>query len=236
MEIGEIIKDALTYPFNNIKSLLIYLVLGIIAGIATGGTLVGIITGVQNNNALASGLGIIGFIIAIVIFLLITGYELDIVKYGINRDPSAPGIDITRQVSNAIKLIIVDLIYFIVPIIVAALLGFLLGNGILTLIIVLLITILFGFAELMGRCRLANTDQLGDALAIGEAIGDISRVGILKIIATVLCMLIITVIVGFIIVFITQWNATVGGILLGIFGIYLAFFVNRAAGLLYSDV
>jgi hypothetical protein len=69
----------------------------------------------------------------------------------------------------------------------------------------------------MAKCRLAKTDNLGDALAIGEAIGDISKVGLGKIIGTVLVIVIILVIVAFIIGLISNANATIGNILLGIF-------------------
>ncbi|WP_405303969.1 DUF4013 domain-containing protein [Methanobrevibacter sp.] len=237
MEIMEIIIDALVYPINNIKALVIYVVLGIIAGIAVGGTVVGVATGAAiNNSALAGGLGIIGVLISVIIFLLIAGYELDIVKFGIKRDPGAPGIDIVRQVSNAIKLIIVDIVYYIIPVILAAVIGFLIGNGLIPSIVIILITIIFSIAAFMARCRLAKTDDLGEALAIGEAIGDISRVGILKIILLAVLVIIIAFILLLIIGAITNWNSTIGGILMGIFFVYMAFFTNRAIGLLYSDV
>ena len=235
MNVSEIITDALMYPLNNIKALLIYVVLGIIAGLAVGGTVVGVATGTAANNAwLTGGAGIIGLIISIVLFLLIDGYQLDIVKYGINRDPGAPGIDVVRQVTNAIKLIIVYIVYFIVPVIIAALLFFLLGKGILTIIIAAIIAIVFTLAEFMAKCRLAKTDSLGEALAIGSAIGDISRVGLLKILITVIAVFVIAFIAGLIVVGVSNLNSTVGSILMGIFGIYFAFFVNRASGLLYS--
>ena len=237
MEIMEIINDALVYPLNNIKALVIYAVLGIIAGIAVGGTILGIATGAAlDNGALAGGFGIIGLLISIVIFLLIAGYELDIVKYGIKRDPIAPGIDVVRQVANAIKLIIVNIVYYIIPVIIAAVLGFLLGNGLLTTLAILIITIVFSLAAFMAKCRLAKTEELSDALAIGEAIGDISKVGIIKIIALAVIVFVIAFIVMFIISAITNWNSIIGGILMGIFFVYMTFFTNRAIGLLYSDV
>jgi hypothetical protein len=77
---------------------------------------------------------------------------------------------------------------------------------------------------------------MGEALAIGEAIGDISRVGLLKIIATIIVMLIIAVVAAIIIAWIGKLNGIVGSILLGIFAVYFLFFYNRAIGLLYSDV
>ena len=87
----------------------------------------------------------------------------------------------------------------------------------------------------MAKCKLAQTDDLGSALAIGEAIGDISRVGLGKLIATAVVIFVILVIVVFIIALIAGVNDTIGSILLGIFSVYFVFFYNRAIGLLYSD-
>ena len=236
MELGEIIGDAIVYPLHNIKSLLIFVIIGIIAGILGGASLIGMFASMSGNNAVATGgFGIIGLIIAIIAALLISGYTLDIVKFGIDRRDDGPGIDFVRQITNAIKLIIVNVVYYIIPAIIAWLLLTLLGNGILTVIIVLIISIVFAFAQFMAVCRLAKYDSLGAALAIGEAIGDISKVGMLKVIATVVVLIIIGLVILFIFGFIGNYNATIGGILLGIFGVYYTFFYNRAIGLLYSD-
>lgn len=236
MNISEIISDALVYPLNNIKALIIYVILGIIAGLAVGGTVIGVASGISSNNAwLTGGAGIIGIIISIIAILLISGYELDIVKYAIDRNSGAPGIDILRQVTNAVKLIIVDIVYYIIPIVVAFLLRFLLGNGILTLLIIFIVAVVFSFAAFMARCRLAKSDELMDALSIGEAIGDISRVGFINIILTVIVIFVIVIVIAIIVGLITNANSTIGGILMGILGVYLAFFINRAVGLLYSN-
>ena len=88
----------------------------------------------------------------------------------------------------------------------------------------------------MGHCRLAKTEDLSAALAIGEAIGDISRVGIGKLIIFIVAIFAIAFVLSIIVVLINQWNTTVGGVLMGILGIYLTFFASRALGLLYSDV
>ena len=87
----------------------------------------------------------------------------------------------------------------------------------------------------MAKCRLAKTDSLGDALAIGEAIGDISRVGLGKIIGTVLILVIIAIVAAIIIAWISTVNGTIGSILLGLFSVYFLFFYNSAIGLLYSN-
>ena len=235
MNIGEIIGDALVYPFHNIKALLIYVILGIIAGLAVGGSIFGIAVAMTNGNGFAAGGSVLGFIVFFIVALLISGYTLDIVKFGIERRADGPGIDIIRQITNAIKLLVVGIVYYIIPAIISWLLTTLLGTGILTLIIVLIVSIVFALAEFMAKCRLAKTDSLGEGLAIGEAIGDISRVGIGKLLATIIITAIIIIIVALIIGFIGNYNATVGGILLGIFGVYAVFFYNRAIGLLYSN-
>ena len=237
MGVGDIIGDALTYPFKNIKSLVLYVILGIIAGIIGGASVLSIIASLTSKGWAGfafSGLSIVGIIVFIIVLFLIEGYGLDIVKYGIERRAEGPGIDVGRQISNAVKLIVVYIVYYIVPAIIVFVLGLFLRDWILTILSIILFLV-FTLANFMAKCRLAKTDSLGEALAIGEAIGDISRVGLGKIIATIVVIAIILVIIAFVIGFISNLNATVGSILLGIFAVYFAFFYNRAIGLLYSE-
>ena len=237
MGVGDIIGDALAYPFSSIKALVLYVVLGIIGAIIGGASLLSIAAAFSSQGLAGhafSGLSIVGIIVFILVLFLIEGYGLDIIKYGIERRADSPGIDFGRQVSNAVKLIVVTVVYYVVPAIIIFVLGLFLKDWIL-LILSIIIVIVFALANFMAKCRLAKSDSLGEALAIGEAIGDISRVGLGKIIATVLVIVIILVIVAFIIGLISNWNGTIGNILLGIFSVYFVFFYNRAIGLLYSD-
>ena len=237
MGIGDIIGDAIAYPFSNIKALVLYAILGIIAGLIGGAALLSIAASFTSKGLAGfafSGLSIVGIIILILVIFLIEGYALDIIKFGIERRADSPGIDFGRQVGNAIKLIIVSIVYYVIPAIIILVLGLFLRDWILTIISIILI-IIFALANFMAKCRLAKTDNLGDALAIGEAIGDISRVGLGKIIATVLVIFIILIVVAFIIALIANMNNIIGGILLGIFAVYFVFFYNRAIGLLYSE-
>lgn len=238
MGVGDIIGDAIAYPFSNIKALVLYAVLGIIAGFIGGASILSII-GALSSKGLAGfafgGLSIVGIILFLIVVFLIEGYGLDIIKYGIERRADSPGIDIGRQVSNAIKLIVVTIVYYIVPAIIIIVLGLFLRDWILTIISIILV-IVFALANFMAKCRLAKTDSLGDALAIGEAIGDISRVGFGKLLATAIIVMIIALVIVFIIAFVANWNSTVGSILLGIATVYLIFFYHRSIGLLYSNV
>lgn len=237
MDLSDIISDAITYPLHNIQSLVIFIIIGVIGGVLGGASILGAIASYSGHNILASGgFGIIGIIIGLLAYLLISGYTLDVVKYGIERRSDGPGLDFVRQITNAVKVIVVCIVYYLIPTILNWLLRVLLGNGILTTLIIIIITVVFAFAQFMATCRLAKYDSLGEALAIGEAIGDISKVGMLKVLATVLIVFVIGIIIAAIIALIMTYNDIVGGILLGIFGVYFVFFYNRAVGLLYSQV
>ena len=236
MEISDIIMDALQYPFKNITALILYVVLGIIAGIAVAGTISAIAVGAAYKNIFAViGSGIIGIIITLVVVFAINGFELDIIKYGINRDDGAPGIDFVRQFINGVKLFAVNVVYYIIPIIIGAILAIIFQDW-LSGIITAIISIVFSLAAIMAQCRLAKTEDLGYALSVGEAIGDISRVGILRLIILIILIAVIVFVALIVVVMIINWNSTVGGILLGILAVYLAFFSGRATGLLYSGV
>ena len=238
MEIGEIISDAIRYPLNNMKSLLIYIVIMFVMALIIIFTGIGLVAGQETNQVLASGIiGIIGLILIIIIALLVDGYGLDIVKLGIDKSDAAPEIDIGRQVIAGLKYLIVGIVYIIIPFIVMLLLSSI--NDTLGAIVGVILFIIFGLALLMGQCRLANTGSLGEALNIGAAINDLKSIGIFKV-------LVVIIIVG-IIALILNWIAGLFGgmgdigsfisaILSAIVGAYTFFFGHRATGLLYSDL
>ena len=83
MGIGDIISDALVYPFHNIKALVLYVILGIIAGLIGGAAIASIIGAFTTTGlgALAFDiLGIVGVIVFILVLFLIEGYGLDIIN------------------------------------------------------------------------------------------------------------------------------------------------------------
>lgn len=236
MELGEIISDALAYPLKNIKALAIYAILGIILGIVAGSSLVAVFLSASSKNVLATiGSSVLAFVVTLVLGFFITGYQLDIIKYGIERREDGPGVDFVRQFINGIKLFVVNFVYMIIPIIISVIVGMIFQNW-LTSVITFIVTIIFALGMMMAQCRLAKTEDFGYALDIGEAIKDVSRVGLLKILLLIILLFIILFILFFIAAAIMQWNSTVGGIIMGVLGVYLVFFIARATGLLYSDV
>ena len=236
MELKEIIMEALHFPLNNIQSLVIYIVLGIVL------TLIAVLTGVTGlltvSETYAPGIivTIIGVLLCLIIYFIISGYQLDIIKSGINRSSDAPSVDITRQTLNGVKLFVVQLVYFIVPVIIVLFCSLIFKQW-LYYLIALVIFIIFGFVETMGECRLAKTEDLNFALQISDAVEDIKRIGVSKVVITIAAVAIIYALISFVVSAIFGFiNQDLASIVSGIVSIYLLFFENRATGLLYSDL
>ena len=123
MEIMEIIKDSFTFPANNLKALAIYIVITFVLGILAFG---GVVTflGVQ-SSAVYGILSFILFIIAIIIGFILAGYEIDIIKTGIDLNEVAPDFDWKNDLIRGIKAIIVAIVYFIIPAIITLIVAFL---------------------------------------------------------------------------------------------------------------
>lgn len=236
MEIGEIIKDAAMYPINNVKALVIYAVLMIVASLALVFTGVGLIGASEATGLLSGGLGvmgIIGIIIALAIFILVMGYMLDVIKIAINREDAAPEIDPQRQIINGLKLIALAIIYMIIPVIVMVILSAI--NETLGLIVGMILLIIFAILLVIAQCRLAKTESLGEALNIGEVINDLKEIGIVKFIAILIIISIIAYVLSAIAAGIGNFSEIIGAILSGIVTIYTTFLQSRAYGLMYSD-
>ncbi len=236
MNISVLLKDSLRYPLNNIPSLLIYCLLGIISGIVVGGTLTAVVFSVAAGNVLATiGSGIVGIVVSVFIDFVISGYALDIIKYAIENNSGAPGIDFFRQFFNGVKLFAVSITYLFVPIIISAVLAIFFNQWVVILVAFVLFVI-FSLALFMAQCRLAKTEDLLYALNIPEAIRDVARVGFIELLLFIIIISLISLVLFIIAGFITQWNSIVGGIVMGIVSVYLVFFTNRVVGLLYSKV
>ena len=277
MEILEIIKDSFIFPTKNLDKLAIYIVLTLVVGfLIVGGALLAAISAMESSYLAI--IGLILFIIGIIFSLVISGYQLGILKSGIDLDEDAPSFDLKNDLINGLKVLVVTIVYLIIPAIIVLIVGLITnipGNvtkvvqeaalspanatamanstGIslnavsqstmaafgtslaITAIVALVAFIIFAFFEMMGLARLANTGSLGEALNIPEAARDISRIGVGKVIAVVI---LVVIIIGVI-------NAVLGRIYGEIPGLsilsivvtpYLAFFSQRASGLLYSDI
>ena len=277
MEIMEIIKDAFIFPSQNLEKLAIYIVLTVVTGLLVGGGAALGLLSTLNASYLAI-IGVILFIIGIILALIISGYQLDILKSGIDLVDEAPSFDWKNDLINGIKLLIVGIVYFIIPAIIVLIVGLvtnLPGNfmkiineasvapanatamanstGVamnvvsqstiaafgtslaVTAMVAFVLFIIFAFIETMGQARLANTGSLGHALNIPEAAKDLTRIGIGKVVAVVILVIIIVAVINAILGYLSGQVSQLS-ILSLIVTPYLAFFSQRASGLLYSDI
>lgn len=122
MEIMEIIKESLMFPANNLKALAIYIVITFILGILCAGSIFSFI-GI-GNSVLYGVLSLILLIIAILIGFILAGYEIDIIKTGIDFEELAPEFDWKADLVRGIKAIVVAIVYFIIPAIITLIVAF----------------------------------------------------------------------------------------------------------------
>ena len=123
MEIIDIIKDSFMFPANNLTALAIYIAITFVIGILAGiGAAVGALA--ANSGAFVIVAAIM-FILALVVSFVLAGYEVDIVKTGIDLEDVAPSIDFKNDLVRGIKAIIVAIVYFIIPAIITLIVAFL---------------------------------------------------------------------------------------------------------------
>ena len=244
MNLSEIIKDSISYPIHNIKSLLVYMVLGVligVVGVLSG--ISGIATGTINFGA-GIVIGVIGIIVMLCIYFLMLGFSLDIIKMGISKSEDAPKVEFSRQIINGLKYIVVGIFYLIVPILIVVVASFIFKSW-LVMVIGIVLAIIFAFLLVMGECRLAKTESLSQALSVGESISDLQEIGVGKVVSTMIVAEIVGIVVAVVISFIVS-------LILGLFGSsnivnvigllisliivsWLLFYNNRVMGLLYSN-
>ena len=146
----EIISDALVYPLRNIKKLVLFIVLGIIAAFIGGASLLSFV-GAASTDGIAylemNWLEILKFFISLLIVFLIEGYGLDIIKFSIERRTGSPEIDIRSQTINASKIVAIEIIYYFAPLVFILILG-LFFNDLILVIITLIFIIVFSLADI----------------------------------------------------------------------------------------
>ena len=248
MDITEIISNAVKYPFSDIKTLLIICIVCLI------GSIFGSLNGFTDNSAIV----VIGAIISVIFAIIIAGYQLDIIKFGIDLEESMPALDIKNNFINGIKNIVVFIVYYIIPTIIVSILGFALGGfAIMGLsnfnatgktpaevasamftpqvvsglsIVIIIAIILFVLFTLLALMGQCRLAKTGD---LGNALREI---GIGKTLGLVVLLYII-VCIALLVFFAIMLIPYVGIILVTLFGQSIIMFVQcRSYGLLYSEL
>jgi len=125
MEIVELFKDSLTYPTKDWNKLVIFGVLFVISNIFS------ILIAFGLNLGQYVGVTILALIAAIfsfVISLFISGYSLSITGKTItNVEGDIPELNLLKNFIDGIKVFVLSIVYFIIPVIVASLVAFATG-------------------------------------------------------------------------------------------------------------
>lgn len=238
MGLSDIISDSVKYPFSDIQTFLIVGVFSLLAGLSN---LLSVSYGVDGMGIL-----VIASIVGLIFALILSGYCLKVVKNAIDYSDALPEFDFVNDLINGIKVLIISIVYFIIPLIIAILfagVGGLVGASIdhlaaslgFALIIVAIIAIIFAIFEIVALARFANTGQMGDAFSFGEIFEDIKKIGIGRIIGFLL-VAIVVMLIAFAISLAFAMIPFVGIIIADIvLGAFVLLFYNRGIGLLYAE-
>ena len=120
MQLGDIFSDALKYPLSNYNNWLMVGVLCLICSLAAIVAQFG-----MYSSTLACALGVLG-LLAIIVLL---GYNLTVIKNGIESNPEIPDFDWVKNFVDGIKYIVVAFVYFIIPAIISTIIAILTGYG-----------------------------------------------------------------------------------------------------------
>lgn len=274
MDMVEIIKDAFVFPSKDIKLLVIYELLAVLAAVFLGiGTLVYVLGFISPECFLWGGLAVV---ISLVIGWVLSGYLISVIKSGIELEDTAPEFVWWDNFITGFSNFIVSIVYFIIPALIVLIVGVATnvhGNFIdfvmefysqyisvylgtstaiaydaiapamvnlmislsITITVGIIVFIIFAFLQTMAEARLANTDSLTEALNVFEAAKDIARIGVSKVIVVLLLVIIIVAIINTVLSAVYSY-VPILSILSIIISPYLAFFSQRAVGLLYSDI
>ena len=109
MNLREIIMDAIKYPISDTRKFLIFCVLIILMSLST------VIPsyGVENGT-----LSIILTLVSLIVSFIVLGYLVDIVKGGAEGEDTLADFDYVKNFVVGIKALILEIVYFIIPVII----------------------------------------------------------------------------------------------------------------------
>ena len=106
----------------------------------------------------------------------------------------------------------------------------------ITIAVALIVFLIFSILQSASQARLANTDSLKYALDIFEALKDIKRIGIVKVLLLVLLVLVIISVMATIFIILFNYLPLVVSVIYIILVPYIALAIQRLIGLAYSDI
>ena len=201
MNVGNILSLSFKYPFGDYKNLTIFSALFLLSVIMSVGFWI-------HNDILLK----IGFVAVMLLFLIVPGYLISVIKEGCLESSNIPSLNIVKNIIDTLKLIVLNIVYMIIPILVFLALTF--GTGLssvfttgsiplnffsslsITLIISFIVFLIFTLISYVAMARFAYYGKLVGALNFKSVFGDIKKIGVLRLIGWYLLMAIILGIIG----------------------------------------
>jgi len=263
MDIVELFKNSLFYPTQDLGKVVLFGVLFVVMSILAILEAFGL--GLRDYLG-ATVVTIISSILFIIITLIILGYSLNITRKTIkNVDGEIPELDLLKNFIDGIKVAILTIVYYIIPVLVLLVVGFLTGafvnvlqlvsyaatggagaipqtllsnlgaSFLITFLIAGIFFIIFELLLTIARAVLAETESLAAAINIPAVFEKIGEIGWGNYIVWIVVFLILVLILGFISGFIGV-IPFIGLIIVSlVVKPYIDMFSSRALGLIYNE-
>lgn len=207
--------------------------------------------GYANEGLIGKWVRWIILIISSIIFPLIMGYSLRVMK-GITPAPE-PG-EYLGMFIDGIKMVIIEFVYMIIPFIIAiatfsisggfgsvamygmnvdnpfAYIGMLIATFGLSMVLFMIVAFIFSLFAIIGMVRFARTGSMGEAFAFGEIANTIGKIGWVQYIIA----LIVLSIVIFVIYTVISLIPVIGGLISLIIAPYIVLVSSRYYSNLYD--
>jgi hypothetical protein len=241
MDIGEIIGDAVRYPLSDPKKLFIFGIIFVFA------TLYSNFTPIDAANL---PLILILFLLALIAFVFIFGYELRILRATLAGFIEMPEFDDPGDMFfDGLKVIVVGIVYTIVLTVIfgilfllfALLAGLTGAMGILIILIVIIALFIYPMILMSLTNMVYYDNDINAALKFGEIFNKISNIGwgnflVWYLVTGVIYLVLAAIGVLIIGVFSLIHLKIIGGLLYPlIIGSYMSFFIYRSAALFYMS-
>ena len=109
MKLREIIMDAIKYPISDTRKFLIFCALIIIMSLSTI---------LPSYGVKDSTLSLILTLVTLIVAFVVLGYSMDVIKSGTERDDTLPDFDYVKQFVLGVKALILNINYFIIPLVI----------------------------------------------------------------------------------------------------------------------
>lgn len=154
MEIMDIIKESLIFPSNDLAKVAIFIALTFVTGILAVLGIVLFALGLVDSIVYAV-IGVFIIIAALAVGFIMGGYQISIMKSGIDGDENVPEFMWKENLITGIKYLVVCIVYFIIPAIIVLIVGW--------------VTNLFGLSsEVFTKMMYANINAQTNATVIAS--------------------------------------------------------------------